>query len=185
MRAGTRAKVHGLVKASQYNDRTGEMVGLDVDTGRYWVLFDDTKEKMKVKRTNIRAIVHEETVSEDSLGGLLDVNGLCYCPKHRREVCAVCHVDYRVMNRMAEGIPGGWEIAAAKVEQEKRAKTLAREAPHEAGEADPKPTSGYDKKKLVTSGLDPTTLSLWVRKSKGKTGALEQLREFKKRQSAL
>jgi len=106
-------------------------------------------------------------------GGLLICNGLCYCAEHRREVCAACCTDHRITNRLAEldqGIPHpkAFNIASRLVDDERRKNALARMAP-EAGEVqgEVKLPTQYDKKKLLASGLDPTSLPLWAKNAQG------------------
>ena len=105
---------------------------------------------------------------EAPLGALLTCNGLCYCTEHRREVCALCFTDHRITNRLVELDPNiphkkAFKLATKLVEDECREKKLARIAP-EAGEVqkEVKLPAQYDKQRLPASGLDPTSLPLWV-----------------------
>ena len=91
MQAGTKARVYGLIKAPEYNGKAGEMVGLDPETGRYWIQFDEGGERLKLKRSNVMAIEHREEVGGAPPIGQGTIQGVLakLVAINKRNACAI------------------------------------------------------------------------------------------------
>jgi len=91
MQAGTKARVYGLIKSPEYNGKAGEMVGLDPETGRYWIQFDEGGERLKLKRSNVMAIEHREEVGGAPPIGQGTIQGVLakLVAINKRNACAI------------------------------------------------------------------------------------------------
>lgn len=92
-----RVRVKNVVARPELNGQLGVALSWDQATMRYAVRLDSCV-RIKLLADRIEPMPNYEEVCD----GVLSVNGLTFCEKHRIETCEVCQFDFAIPNRLAE-----------------------------------------------------------------------------------